>query len=284
MGRTSIGRHSTGRHVGHNNCREIWATKDGARIGLDRGTPTFANVLKQAGYKTGFFINGTPCTRPAECTVMTARSCPISAGTIGWCTPSTIAARRIGHGGIRVPMVVACPGTIPADSVSHDPWYFADAMATFTDIADAESLLPGDTDGQSIWPVLRGEREHLNVRPLYWESYNGHGGFRQAVRTGPWKLMRFSSLERVHPSNPELPEKSPLAYLELYNLDDDPGERINVADLHPVICRELTGVMNDAYTPPPRRFSAERNRATRVRHSDVGGPRAGDSWLSQHKV
>jgi arylsulfatase A len=403
----------TGQHVGHNNCREIWATKDGARIGLKKGTPTFANLLKQTGYATGYFgkwhalyqtrgmdgndreimphfgwdewmvqaldnrgtshwpshvisngeklairenkhkhypREGNWCDGRPEvvnhgrffgdlvadyaCEFFTRhRETPFVAH-VGWMAPHTLfeapdrdklAAERgwdpetagyvwlveqldrnvgtildcllklglekntvvfvtsdhggvhygkwndsdyrqftreqpntgglyqgksfLYEGGIRVPMVVSCPGTIPAGSISDEPWYFADAMATFADIAGAESYLPENTDGQSIWPVLRGEREHLDDRPLYWESYNRYGGFRQAIRKGPWKLMRFSSLERTHPSNPELPDRSPNAYLELYDLAQDPGERNNLAEYNPTICRELAGVMNETYTP-----------------------------------
>lgn len=153
------------------------------------------------------------------------------------------------EGGISVPMVVSCPGTTPAQTASNEPWYFADAMATFADIAAAAPNLPDAIDGQSVWPVLCGEREHLYVRSLHWESYNSHGGFRRAVRRDAWKLIRFTSLERRHPSNPELPKSSPAAYLELYDLAEDRSERTNMADAYPGICRELTGVMNETYTP-----------------------------------
>lgn len=45
------------------------------------------------------------------------------------------------------------------------------------------------------------------------------------------------------------------AYLELYNLEEDAGERKSVAEDHAEdhaeICRELTGIMNETYTPHP---------------------------------
>ncbi len=148
-------------------------------------------------------------------------------------------------------MIVACPGIVPEGVVSDEPWYFPDAMATFADIGDAEKFLPEQHDGRSVWPVLCGKRKHLEPQPLYWNGYLD-SGFRHVVRLGPWKLMRFSSLSRKPgiPA-PEQPETFPPAYLELYNLEADPGERTNVAKENPNICRKLTGIMNDTYTPNP---------------------------------
>jgi|GEM_PF-4781814 len=119
-------------------------------------------------------------------------------------------------------------------------------MPTLVDIAGAGSFLPEKLDGRSVWPVLLGQVEHLEPRPMYWETYRS-GGFTQVVRLGAWKMMRSSSLERMY----EVPEGSPPARLELYNLETDPGERVNLAKDHPDICRKLTGIMNDTYTPHP---------------------------------
>ena len=157
------------------------------------------------------------------------------------------------EGGIRVPMIVSCPGTIPQGVVSDQPWYFPDAMATFADIAGAEQFLPKQHDGRSVWPVLQGNRERLDPRPMYWNGYLFGPGFRQVVRLGPWKLMRFSALGRSYGLATAKQPKDcpPPAHLELYNLDKDPGERNNVAKTYPEICRKLTAIMNDEYTPHP---------------------------------
>jgi arylsulfatase A len=114
------------------------------------------------------------------------------------------------EGGIRVPMIARWPGTIPAGQVSHHVWAHWDILPTLADLAGA--TVP-KVDGMSMSGVLRGH-PHAGQPFLYWEFFGR--GFQQAVRTGPWKALRFS------PGGP----------LELYNLELDPREQRNVASLH----------------------------------------------------
>ena len=68
---------------------------------------------------------------------------------------------------------------------------------------------------------------------LYWE-FHEEGG-RQAVRKGPWKLIRQNI------------KTSPT--LELFNVDDDLGETRDLSVQYPEKFQELKSIMDKARTP-----------------------------------
>ena len=127
--------------------------------------------------------------------------------------------RDLYEGGIRTPMIVRYPGVITAEEVNHTPWYFADVLPTLAEIAQAP--VPGDIDGVSVWPTLKGEQQDLDDRIMYWEFHER--GFQQAIRWKNWKGIKVSED----------------ASWELYNLEDDIGEVNNVASLNPEIVSYL---------------------------------------------
>lgn len=140
--------------------------------------------------------------------------------------------RDLYEGGIRVPMLVRWPGKIKGGMVDATPWSFADVLPTLADLAGAR--IDGWLDGQSVAPVFFGRHPRsLEDRCLYWEFHEG--GFKQAARRGPWKVVR-----------PGLAQP-----LELYNLDTDAGETANVAGRHPAVAAMFEGYLKRARTESP---------------------------------
>lgn len=136
------------------------------------------------------------------------------------------------EGGIRVPMLVRWPGHVPAGITNATPWWFADVLPTLAAVAGTPA--PAGLDGHNVLPTLLGQTQpELNDRLLYWEFHEG--GFKQAVRSGPWKLVRH------HPQNPA----------ELYRLDTDPAETQDLAALHPDRVQSLLEQMQAAHTNSP---------------------------------
>jgi arylsulfatase A-like enzyme len=133
------------------------------------------------------------------------------------------------EGGLRVPMLVRWPGKIPPGITSDLPWTFADVLPTLADIAGAAG--PVKIDGMSVLPSLLGKPQDLE-RMLYWERHAG--GFQQAVRLGAWKGVRRDGEP-----------------FELYNLDRDPGETRNVAEVNAAVVRRIEKLMQDAHVPSP---------------------------------
>ncbi|MFT7486815.1 MAG: arylsulfatase A-like enzyme, partial [Candidatus Paceibacteria bacterium] len=150
------------------------------------------------------------------------------------------------EGGCRVPCIMRFPGRIPAGTVSSGMAASVDLLPTIAAVCTAP--LPRHAiDGMSLWPHLRNP-ETPSPRTSYWFYY---GRQLQAVRQGPWKLHvphKFRTYERLTPGTNGHPGPTGTGRVStaLFNLDEDPGERLDVADLHPEIVQELMKVVADA--------------------------------------
>ena len=141
--------------------------------------------------------------------------------------------RDLFDGGVHVPMMAYWPGKIVAGGTSEHISAFWDMVPTFTELAGVP--MPGNTDGISMLPTLLGNSSQPEHKYLYWE-FHERGG-RIAVRMGKWKGVRYNVLK-----NPDAP-------MELFDLSVDPGEQNNVADAHPEVVEQITGMMKKARTP-----------------------------------
>ena len=136
--------------------------------------------------------------------------------------------RDLYEGGIRVPMIVRWPGTVPAGRVSHHPWAHWDMLPTLADVAGAP--IPPSLDGIAMTRALRGEPQSTH-QYFYWEFHER--GFQQAVRMGKWKAVRLK---------PNLP-------LELYDLSADPREEKDVAGSNAEVVAAIEGYLRTARSP-----------------------------------
>ncbi len=139
--------------------------------------------------------------------------------------------RDLYEGGIRVPFIVAWPGTIEPGRESDHPSAFWDVLPTLAELVGFED---GQTDGISFLPELLGKQQTEHTY-LYWEFHERGGA--QAILMGPWKAVRLNV------------GKDPQAPLELYNLDEDPREGTNVAASHPELVKTLAEFMEGARKP-----------------------------------
>lgn len=122
------------------------------------------------------------------------------------------------EGGIRVPLIVNMPGRVPQGRVDNLV-YFPDMMPTLAAFGGAEQHLPQNINGMNILPLFLGGQADTDHRLLYWEF----PGKQRAARRGKWKAV---SVKAGQP-------------LELYNLDNDPEERHNLADTHTDIVEQM---------------------------------------------
>ncbi|MGB0370090.1 MAG: arylsulfatase [Opitutales bacterium] len=141
--------------------------------------------------------------------------------------------RDLYEGGVRVPMIAHWPGRISPGSVSDHPSAFWDFFPTVADLLKKPVQAP--MDGLSFVPTLLNEGQQEQHRYLYWEFPQRDG--RVAVRAGKWKAVRY-----------KLKHKNPGAF-ELYDLENDPGETVNLATDHPEIVKTMQAYIEEAHTP-----------------------------------
>ena len=141
--------------------------------------------------------------------------------------------RDLYEGGIREPMIVRWPGSVPADTKSDHVSAFWDVMPTLAAITGAKA--PANIDGISFLPTLLAQKDQLQHEFMYWEFHELGG--RQAVRKGNWKLVRYQVLDAIKTTT------------ELYDLSSDLGENTNVAAENPEIVSELSEIMKETRTP-----------------------------------
>lgn len=149
-------------------------------------------------------------------------------GANNWSGGSNVPLR--GHkgttweGGFRVPCICRWPAGFPQGTTCTAVTTMMDIVPTLAALADAE--IPDDRiiDGRDIAPLLRGETSESPHDAFYYYC----GGELSAVRSGPWKLHVSRGGKVVR---------------ELYNLQKDEGESLNVYDSNPEIVKKLEGLM-----------------------------------------
>jgi arylsulfatase A-like enzyme len=119
------------------------------------------------------------------------------------------------EGGHRVPAVAYWPGRIKPGTVTYETVLGMDLFATMLSIAGTKPPSGLKLDGVDLLPMLT-EGDKLPERMLFWRYRK-----EKAVRKGPWKLLVQSNQSK------------------LYNLDEDLGEKENLAKARPDMVKTL---------------------------------------------
>jgi len=140
------------------------------------------------------------------------------------------------EGGMRVPAIFWQPGTV-RPGVTVGIGSEMDLLPTFARLAGA-SVPPGRSlDGKDLSATL------TNGAPSPRDTVFYYNGARlTGVRHLAFKLHLAGAAGSGAGGAPAIPAPANPAW-ELYNLDEDPSEKFNLADKHPEIVRELTAMM-----------------------------------------
>ena len=141
------------------------------------------------------------------------------------------------EGGHKVPAIAWWPGRIKAGAESDQPLISIDVMPTLIELAGAQEpkrALDG-VDFSSVF--LRGAR--LEPRAFYWASLSNRGGRSEAMRDGVWKLVV------------QHPKAKPGTFgnkkVELYRLDRDPSEKMDLAKRQPDLAAKMHKKLKEWY-------------------------------------
>lgn len=148
-------------------------------------------------------------------------------------------------GGVRVPCIVSWPGKIEAGRVFRQPWMTIDLLPTIARAIGAD--LPAiELDGLSVYATLLASSEsppdpRLEERPLFfWYDDNA----LEAMRRGTFKLHfphRYRTMLGNEPGRDGQSGRYSKAETSfaLFDLSDDPGERVDLAAARPDLVAEF---------------------------------------------
>jgi len=140
------------------------------------------------------------------------------------------------EGGLRVPCLVRWPKAVRPGTDTSTPIHVVDWLPTLLNLAGAAGPAAHVVDGAPLSDLLRGGG--LTPRPLYWYMplYDLRWGATPCavIRDGDWKLIeyfgdRFDAEGRYRSG----------ANLELYDLKNDPGERLDRSAAEPARAAKL---------------------------------------------
>jgi len=145
------------------------------------------------------------------------------------------------EGGYREPTLMRWPGRIPPATTCNQLAATIDVLPTVAALIGAE-LPSHEIDGQDVSSLMFGEEGARSPHEVFYCYYGG--GQLQAVRDGRWKL-HFPHGYRTLAGQPGGSGGKPAKYvqkktgLELYDLDNDVAEAVDVAADHPEVVARL---------------------------------------------
>ena len=198
--------------------------------------PGYASMVASVDANVGRLLDTLDTLALAERTVVIFASdngglvlplSPWGRVTTNW--PLRVGKGSAYEGGVRVPFIVRWPGATISGAVERTPVISPDIYPTVLEIAGVRNL-GGVVDGLSLVPTLRGEQT-LARDAIYWHYPHYHPGGAApygAVRSGRFKLIEFYEEMRI----------------ELYDLDRDIGEVVNVAETLPEEATRLRDLLH----------------------------------------
>ena len=144
------------------------------------------------------------------------------------------------EGGVRVPSIIKFPNGLKPNEID-EPIMAIDWMPTFANITRSK-LSQNKIDGKDIWPLLSGKVNQSPHEKLYFYYRVNE---LHSIRMNEWKIQfsrTYRSLNGKNGGKDGIPVKYEMNVIdknELYNLKDDPQERIDVYHKFPEIAKKM---------------------------------------------
>jgi arylsulfatase A-like enzyme len=144
------------------------------------------------------------------------------------------------EGGHRVPFIMRWPGVVNPGSHCGQTVCQVDLMATFSEVVGSRLPDNAGQDSVSLLPLLRGRGQPIHEAVVH---HSAAGRF--AIRSGKWKLLLCPGSGGPFVRADSDPEalKRGLPPIQLYDLEADPGEKINLESRHPEVVERLTKLL-----------------------------------------
>jgi len=226
--------------------RVRFARRDGRKTRMVQDHPEYAAMLYSLDQSLGRVMSALERMGLADNTVIVFMSDNGGLSTAEGRPTSNLPLRGgkgwLYEGGIREPMIIKWPGVTKPGSRRRTPVISTDFYPTMLEMAGLPPVPDRHIDGMSLVPLLRGEGG-LPRKAIFWHypHYSNQGGKPSAaVRSGEWKLIEFFETGR----------------LELYNLEEDIGEKNDLASARPEKALEMKTMLRrwleEVGAPMPR--------------------------------
>lgn len=154
------------------------------------------------------------------------------------------------EGGIREPFIALWPNKIKSGTIQNTPIINIDLYPTFLAIAGNTNI---KLDGENLLPLLLGQAKTTKRDELFWHfpGYLNDPVIRgrdevfrtrpvTTMRKGDWKIHLYHEEWLLNGGEKNLTTNNAI---ELYNLNDDEGERVNLANVNTKKRDELLTVL-----------------------------------------
>jgi arylsulfatase A-like enzyme len=198
-----------------------------------QGDPTYAAMVYSVDESVGSVVAKLEELGIARKTVVFFFSDNGGFGPVTSMAPLRGSKGMLYEGGIREPLIASWPGVVEGGSVTRIPVIGSDLYPTILEIAAVEPPAGHILDGISLVPLMT-DREEPQKRALFWHF----PAYLEADRsvTGPWRTTPAGAVRRGRYKLLHYFEEN---RLELYDLEQDVGERHNLAAMQPDTTSEL---------------------------------------------
>ena len=162
------------------------------------------------------------------------------------------------EGGSRVPLIARWPGVTPANTTCSEMISLIDLMATFGDILEYPFRDAEAPDSFSFLPLLKNPasgsvRSHLiqqSTQPFIVRkgplklALTAGSGDRSGLDTSPNETESWQAAVDLLGHAPSRQERLGYPFVQLFHLENDPGESTNLAKDHPEKVQELLQLLD----------------------------------------
>jgi arylsulfatase A len=139
-------------------------------------------------------------------------------------------------GGFHVAGIFNWPNGIKPAQVIDAPASALDLLPTACSLAGIDFPKNRTLDGISLASVFTDNNVPIRTKPLAWAYYNGINDARVAMRHNQWKVLarlnggNFPKRQNLTPTTLAEAKTAALTNFEIYDINTDPGEIVNLAD------------------------------------------------------
>lgn len=138
---------------------------------------------------------------------------------------------QVDEGSVRVPCLMSWPGKIPAGRLVKELGAHIDLLPTILDMTGIQAEKDILLDGKSLWPLLQGNEEEWNDRPIFTIQSNGLSqSYPSSIRTKQYRMVWDWA---------NVPS--------LYDMMDDPKQEANIINQKPRVADSLAQIYQAWY-------------------------------------